>query len=257
VYAGYEAASLKANADAFMAFANEATDPPSSPGGDRPVKQALVDAHAEAIHEFLFVDAATALPWDGFGFDIEIGALKSPYAPLMRALIRRIAELIAPKPMAYATYGFTGPKKGPNGMDVTGTLDFFNSQPFDIAVGMDNIIARPMMYEAPMGTLATARQYVKDVIAYALDVVKLKPEQLQMGQEVQLQPVPPPEPGQPKKQQKIPPGLLTVSTLEKIIELEQAPREVGLILFGLFFPQRKQRMREFVEYDEIYRKHLP
>jgi hypothetical protein len=247
VYAGYEAASLEENVDAFMQFANAATEPPPSPGADRPVKDDVVQAHADAIHRFLFVDPATALPWDGFGFDIEIGALKSPYAPLMTSLIHKLADLIAPKPVTYASFGFTAPGTGPNGMKISQRNDFFNSQPFEIARGKSNVITRPMLYEAPMPNEAAARKYVREVIAFALDVVGLEPEQLQMGQEVQPQP----------RAKKRAPGIISVPILDKVIEHEQAPREVGTILFGLFFNQRKQRMRDFVGYDEIYRQHGP
>ncbi len=254
VYAGYEAASVKSNVDNFMEFAFRATTLPPSAGADRPVKEDVVQAHAEAIHHFLFVDPKTALPWDGFGFDIEIGALKSPYAPMMKSLIHKLADLMAPKPVTYASYGFTAPGTGPNGMVIGGKNDFFNSQPFEIAKGKTNVITRPMMYEAPMGSEAAARKYTKEVIAFALDTVGLQPHQLQIGHEVQKQPVVT-EPGKPPP--KVASGILSVPTLKKVIEHEQAPREAGLILFGLFMPQRAKRMREFAEHYELYREHGP
>ena len=138
---------------------------------------AQLQAHANNIVKFLWVD--NKLDFDGFSWDLEINGLKGEHAPKMAKLYHYLAEILRKrgggKVVAYATG--LGVQQG-NAIR-TETLGSFMAQPFSIAKGYANIIARPMAYDVALSEPGLF-QWHENIVKYGL-AQGLKGSQLQLG----------------------------------------------------------------------------
>jgi len=254
--AGYEAAHIQKNVTAFMAIMAKATA--NGTKFDNPDASVLV-AHAEAIRRFLMANKDGALPWDGIGLDIEIGAMNRRYERAMKIFVDALADRFGL--VTFAGLGYTGKHKGKDGMvvgwpdgtpkptkdgkkTIGGDNEFFNSQPFELCIGKKNVIARPMTYEGAKPD----DKYVREMMAWAFEPppkgLGLARHQMQIGFQVDPQP----------KAAKNPPGIMTAADVVARIRAEMRREVGGLVMWGLFGSSNTAGMARFVKLDEAYRK---
>lgn len=137
---------------------------------------AQVTTHAKAIVDF-FTGSPRKLEIDGIDFDLEIiGLGKDPnHAPNLRTLFVETANALASaRPGASVSYDnatFTGVDGGGKG-----TQSWFQAQPYSIATGAANLIARPMhnLNRDP------SKSMIKDSIDLALGINGFTPSKLQI-----------------------------------------------------------------------------
>jgi hypothetical protein len=133
-------------------------------------------AYAEKITKFLYDD--NGLDFDGIGFDLEINGLNDKHAANVTKLYHYLAEDLAKRGNKLLTYA-TGLGVDRGNAVKEKTLGSFMAQPFSIAKGYSNIIARPMAYDVGLKEDALFAWH-DNIAKYAMDA-GLKPTQFQLG----------------------------------------------------------------------------